>query len=215
MKSKHKLKNQSGASFIIALLFFLICSTVGASVLMAAKANSSRLVYQKKTEQAFLTVRSAAMLISDTLSGESQQVAVHTVTQTTSSDGSVSTDESWSKKYDPSSASLSHKVDDSVYSMLTGNGTASAFSVTVSKDGLEDTAADIKIAKKDNSFALNSAVALKDGENKNYNYKLSVSMTGTITKNETSSTYTEGENEITRTETVYILSWSKASFKNG
>lgn len=64
---KRKLKSTGGASIIIALLFFLICCTVGVSVLAAAKANASRLVSQRESEEAYLTVRSAAQLMREEL----------------------------------------------------------------------------------------------------------------------------------------------------
>nr|WP_294681535.1 hypothetical protein [uncultured Anaerotignum sp.] len=64
---KRKMKSTGGASIIIALLFFLICSAVGVSVLVAAKANASRIVSQRESERSYLAVRSAAMLMREKL----------------------------------------------------------------------------------------------------------------------------------------------------
>ncbi|MCI2000465.1 MAG: hypothetical protein LKJ75_06940 [Clostridia bacterium] len=211
---KNKLKNENGASIIIALVFFLICASVGASILAAAKANSSRLVLQKKTEQAYLTVRSAAMLIADTLTKPGEPIAVHTVTETTYSDGSTSTDESWSKKYKSFDASLNHKIYDSVYGLMSGTGTGGTFNITISKDGLDDVSADITVSEKD-GYHLNSVLRLKGSKTNDYDYIMNMSMTAKITSSETVTEYTDGDDTIKQTDTVYTLNWINVNYKNG
>lgn len=61
-----KLRSQSGASMLIALVFMMFCLFVGGSVLAAASANGYR-VKHLGLQQATLDQRSAAWLISDEL----------------------------------------------------------------------------------------------------------------------------------------------------
>lgn len=87
---KDKLKNESGASFIIALVFFLICTLVAAVIIMAASANIERTAQQKEEAQAYLALSSASQLLqSDLNSG----LAFKGVTVTT-----TYSDKKWHKK---------------------------------------------------------------------------------------------------------------------
>ncbi len=67
MKGLARLKENKGASLVIALLLFLVCSIVGVIVLSVATANSGRIIGYKETHQTYLTSRSLAKMISDEL----------------------------------------------------------------------------------------------------------------------------------------------------
>lgn len=67
---RQKLNSRSGASIVIALIFFLVCLTVGAVVLTAATANAGRVTRIQKEQQAYFAVRSAAELLRDEIEGE-------------------------------------------------------------------------------------------------------------------------------------------------
>lgn len=62
-----KLKSQRGASILLALLFFLLCAMVGASVLMAAASNAGRSRISREEQQKYLTLSSALQLVCDEL----------------------------------------------------------------------------------------------------------------------------------------------------
>lgn len=64
-----KLKDGKGASMVIALLYFLICATVGSIILGAASANISHVKAQKAGERNYLAVMSAAELLKEQLKG--------------------------------------------------------------------------------------------------------------------------------------------------
>ncbi len=64
-----KLRSSSGASMLIALSFLLLCLTVGAVVLTAASSNAGRMAHAQSSQQAYLTVSSAAGLLRDELDG--------------------------------------------------------------------------------------------------------------------------------------------------
>lgn len=63
-----KLRSQSGASMLIALVFMMFCLFVGGSVLAAASANGYR-VKHLSDQQDFLNQRSAALLLADEIDG--------------------------------------------------------------------------------------------------------------------------------------------------
>lgn len=62
-----KLKDQCGASILLALLFFLLCSMVGASVLMAAVSNAGKIRSNREEQQKYLLLSSALRLVCDEL----------------------------------------------------------------------------------------------------------------------------------------------------
>ena len=64
-KIRQKLNNNRGASFLVALLFFLICLTVGSMVLTAATAGAARTKDRYEDQQAYFAVASAARLIKE------------------------------------------------------------------------------------------------------------------------------------------------------
>lgn len=66
-----KLKSQRGASILLALLFFLLCAMVGASVLMAAASNAGRSRISRAEQQKYLTLSSALQLVCDELESAS------------------------------------------------------------------------------------------------------------------------------------------------
>lgn len=69
---KNKLKNRSGASMILALVFLMFCLCVGGAVLAASTANGSRATNQTFDEQSFLSQRSALGLMAEMLEQNTQ-----------------------------------------------------------------------------------------------------------------------------------------------
>jgi len=64
---QNKLHNQTGASLLIALLYFLTALMVGAVVLTAAATNAGRLGRNRQEQQNYLAVASAAQLVQEDL----------------------------------------------------------------------------------------------------------------------------------------------------
>lgn len=64
-KLKEKLRSQSGASILLALLFLLVCMMVAASVLMAAVSNAGKIQSNYEEQQRYLALSSALRLVSD------------------------------------------------------------------------------------------------------------------------------------------------------
>ncbi len=66
-KCKKKLKSNSGASIILALVGFLIVSFVAIAIVNASILNARRTVEEKKEEVAYIATTAAARLIQDYL----------------------------------------------------------------------------------------------------------------------------------------------------
>lgn len=66
---REKLNSQSGASILMALLFFLVCAMVGASVLMASASNAGKSRSNRQEQQKYLTLSSAMQLVCKELTG--------------------------------------------------------------------------------------------------------------------------------------------------
>lgn len=64
---RKKLNSQRGASILLALVFFLVCSFVGAVVLGSAVTNAGKIKGQQADQQGYYAVASAARLIRDAL----------------------------------------------------------------------------------------------------------------------------------------------------
>lgn len=66
-----KLKDNSGASILLALLFFLLCALAGSVVLAAGSAAAGRMKDVNAKEQAYFSVTSAAELLKEEIEGKS------------------------------------------------------------------------------------------------------------------------------------------------
>ncbi len=65
--TKRKLKSQRGASLLLALLFFLICTMVSSSILMAAVSNAGRHKSNLDEHQIYLALSSSVRVLCDEL----------------------------------------------------------------------------------------------------------------------------------------------------
>lgn len=64
-----KVKSNSGASMLFALLVFMLCVLAGTAALTAAAANSGRYTHMEAEQQDYLSVASAARVVKDELVG--------------------------------------------------------------------------------------------------------------------------------------------------
>ena len=62
----HKLRDKSGVSMLLAMIFLMFCVFIGGTVLAAASANGYRAANRSKQQQ-YLDERSAALLLSEQL----------------------------------------------------------------------------------------------------------------------------------------------------
>lgn len=85
-----KLKNNSGATILMALLLILLATAVGAAVLTAAVSAARHLRSDREAQQNYLTVSSAAELIRDSIAGDKYERTM-TETHTASTDAEGNT----------------------------------------------------------------------------------------------------------------------------
>ena len=91
-KLRNKWNSQTGASMMLALLFLLLCLTIGAVVLTAAYANTGRLQRTVTDQQTYYAVASAARLIESDVKSSSfsgaydKLVTQHSSTEQTGTD---------------------------------------------------------------------------------------------------------------------------------
>lgn len=71
-----KIRNTRGASLAIALVYFLICASVGSVVLAAAMANISHVKSEKANEGSYLAVMSAGMALKGQLESAARECEV-------------------------------------------------------------------------------------------------------------------------------------------
>lgn len=91
-----KLKSRSGSSFLLALVFLLIVTFFGSSVLVSATGNAGRLNKMRERRQQYLAERSAALLLKEQLTfqsgGKTLTIeSVETKVTTTTNDGGATT----------------------------------------------------------------------------------------------------------------------------
>lgn len=224
MQQMHqKLKSNGGAAIIIALLFFLICLTVSVSVLAAAKANASRTMTQWDREQTYLTVRSAAMLMRDTL--ETQQNQPFATKTETISNGGEPVAEGSAQLSDPADTSMLAPVKQALLHFLTtSDTTAQEITYQIQLDGsaIQDivpVAVTVKIVsispntETQKTYRLTANFALADAETQKTNYYMT--LTETITVTITSATQ-PGESEGTQQKTTsYTMACSSGKLSLG
>ena len=80
MSIKQKLKSENGASFLLALLAFLVAAMVCVTIITAATSSVKRVHSDRESQQMQLAITSAAQLVRDTM-GETQY-CITTVTTT-------------------------------------------------------------------------------------------------------------------------------------
>lgn len=88
----NRIKSKSGATILIALMFFLLCAMAGSIILAAGTASAGSQAGVKEQEQAYYTVTSAAQLIKGQI--ENQQFGYQETT-TTLSGGSTQVTEDY------------------------------------------------------------------------------------------------------------------------
>ena len=84
---KEKLRSRRGASITMALLLFLVCTVIGATILTAGTASAGRVSDLARMDRRYYAVASAAELLAHELSG--QEVVIEERTKNGSSSTTV------------------------------------------------------------------------------------------------------------------------------
>ena len=73
---KNKLNNQNGASLLVALLFFVMCATVGSIILAAATASAGRMKSYTESDRQYYLTSSAGKTLGEMISGKNPQITI-------------------------------------------------------------------------------------------------------------------------------------------
>lgn len=86
---KGKLRDESGKSMVLALVFLLVCLFLGSTVLTAATANAGRASHQDQENQCYVSQRSAMLLMADLLKSTPESQLQLTIQDVKVSDGTA------------------------------------------------------------------------------------------------------------------------------
>ena len=98
----NKLKSNSGATLMMALLFFVVCAVTGSMILLSATAAAGRLKGMKTSDQNYYAVYSATKMVEKQLLSEQIEAReVLTIVERTNTHASDDEDEEDRTTYDP------------------------------------------------------------------------------------------------------------------
>lgn len=106
-KIKEKLHSENGASFLLALVAFLVAAMVSVTIVAAAVSSLKRVYSDRAVQQAHLTLTSAAQLVRD----EMEKTSVKKVEVVTSSGGGSTTTVSEEGTFGPEMREAVDRVD--------------------------------------------------------------------------------------------------------
>lgn len=231
-----KLKSDSGASLMAALLFFIMCATVGSIILAAATASSGRLAGLQRDEQAHYAVNSAASMFSEVI--KDKKVMMRLTKTNVSDDYVLSFVDPNEDPYDlekslnPNGIMLPYLVSN-IYTKATLdysdivpksiNSTPIPYSVTINVDGDDDLAVRATATMTSNLELLVEFTAVKsigkpNAETIKVRFKPVVDTKEIIQQHEMNdtkgdSTSTDDGNRITTRIKVHTISWTNPVFE--
>lgn len=145
-----KLRDKSGASIFISLLFFLFCLTIGGIILTASTANAGRLRNSRQAQQDYLTVSSAALLLRSICEGAGFTGSATVV------DGSAPSYSTLSSGSTP----LLRLIQDTAYAIFTGNSVGTE-QITIEVPNLETVSGTFSMS---NDYKISISLWLPDEE---------------------------------------------------
>lgn len=185
-----KLKNNSGATILMALLLILLAMAVGAAILTAAVSAAHHMKSDREAQQNYLTVSSAAELIRDSIAGDKYERTM-TETHKALKDAEGNTTYTVSRKAevtDPPkgimgqwlSACIENGSDNNEYASLKD------FSDTINVDLEVSNGTSLRTVKADFSAQKDGKIqvqlSLKPEEGKTDDCRMTLTMQGTLTQ---------------------------------
>ena len=185
-----KVKNNSGATILMALLLILLATAVGAAVLTAAVSAARHLRSDREAQQNYLTVSSAAELIRDSIAGDSyERIMTETHTAHTDAEGNTTyTVLREAKVTDPPkgimgqwlSACIENGSDNNEYASLKDFRDTIEVDLKIDEDTSLRTVKAVFSAQKDGKIQVE--LYLKPEEGKTDDCRMTLTMQGTLTK---------------------------------
>ena len=185
-----KLKNNSGATILMALLLILLAMAVGAAILTAAVSAAHHMKSDREAQQNYLTVSSAAELIRDSIAGDSyERIMTETHTAYTDAEGHTTyTVSREAKVTDPPkgimgqwlSACIENGNENNEYASLKDFRDTIEVDLKIDEDTSLRTVTAVFSAQKDGKIQVE--LSLKPEEGKTDDCRMTLTMQGTLTK---------------------------------
>ena len=185
-----KLKNNSGATILMALLLMLLAMAVGAAILTAAVSAAHHMKSDREAQQNYLTVSSAAELIRDSIAGDTyERTMTETHTAHTDAEGNTTyTVLREAKVTDPPkgimgqwlSACIENGSDNNEYASLKDFRDTIEVDLKIDEDTSLRTVTAVFSAQKDGKIQVE--LSLKPEEGKTNDCRMTLTMQGTLTK---------------------------------
>ena len=185
-----KLKNNSGATILMALLLILLAMAVGAAILTAAVSAAHHMKSDREAQQNYLTVSSAAELIRDSIAGDKyERTMTETHTAHTDAEGNTTyTVLREAKVTDPPkgimgqwlSACIENGSDNNEYASLKDFRDTIEVDLKIDEDTSLRTVTAVFSAQKDGKIQVE--LSLKPEEGKTNDCRMTLTMQGTLTK---------------------------------
>lgn len=185
-----KLKNNSGATILMALLLILLAMAVGAAILTAAVSAAHHMRSDREAQQNYLTVSSAAELIRDSIAGDTYERTM-TETHTAHTDAEGHTTYTVSRKAKVTappkgimkewlSACIENGNDNNEYASLKDFRDTIEVDLKIDEDTSLRTVTAVFSAQKDGKIQVE--LSLKPEEGKTDDCRMTLTMQGTLTK---------------------------------
>ena len=186
-----KLKNNSGATILMALLLILLAMAVGAAILTAAVSAAHHMKSDREAQQNYLTVSSAAELIRDSIAGDTyERTMTETHTAQKDADGNI-TGYTVSRKAEVTdplkrimkewlSACIEDGNDNNEYASLKDFRDTIEVDLKIDEDTSLRTVTAVFSAQKDGKIQVE--LSLKPEEGKTDDCRMTLTMQGTLTK---------------------------------
>lgn len=185
-----KLKNNSGATILMALLLILLAMAVGAAILTAAVSAAHHMRSDREAQQNYLTVSSAAELIRDSIAGDKYERTM-TETHTAHTDAEGHTTYTVSRKAKVTappkgimkewlSACIENGNDNNEYASLKDFRDTIEVDLKIDEDTSLRTVTAVFSAQKDGKIQVE--LSLKPEEGKTDDCRMTLTMQGTLTK---------------------------------
>lgn len=185
-----KLKNNSGATILMALLLILLAMAVGAAILTAAVSAAHHMKSDREAQQNYLMVSSAAELIRDSIAGDTyERTMTETHTAHTDAEGNTTyTVLREAKVTDPPkgimgqwlSACIENGSDNNEYASLKDFRDTIEVDLKIDEDTSLRTVTAVFSAQKDGKIQVE--LSLKPEEGKTNDCRMTLTMQGTLTK---------------------------------
>lgn len=196
-----KLKNNSGATILMALLLILLAMAVGAAILTAAVSAAHHMKSDREAQQNYLTVSSAAELIRDSIAGDKyERTMTETHTASTDAEGNTTHEVTYSTDVNyPTgimgawlSACIEDGSENVQYASLKDFKDTIEVDLKIDEDTSLRTVAAAFSAQKDGKIQVQ--LYLKPEEGKTDDCRMTLTMQGKLTKEEESESDSSGDN---------------------